>query len=216
MDIEQARYNMVESQIRPCAISDKLLLEALMNVKREAFVVDSYKNIAFSDTEIPLPGMGYMLCPKIDAILLQALELNKNDKVLEIGTGSGYTTAILAKLSKIVYSIEINEENRLAAIKNLTHASINNVSILSGSGINGLSDYSPFDKIFIGGALSNISDDLRRQLAIGGILVGIVGNAPAMHLIKIVKISENQFKEEQLFETVAEYLVENSKNKFVF
>ncbi|MFN8770482.1 MAG: protein-L-isoaspartate O-methyltransferase family protein [Neisseriaceae bacterium] len=217
MDIEKARYNMVEQQIRTCNVLDKSLLEVLINVKREAFVAPLYKNIAFSDTEIPLPGSGKMLCPKIDAMLLQELHLNRNDKVLEIGTGSGYITAILAKLSKHVYSVEINEENKQFAIKNLTYAGINNVSIVGGNGLSGFSEHALYDKIFIGGAGYNIPEELKEQLTVGGVLVGIVGKEPAMKAVKITRIGENNFKEEQLFETVAEYLIEgNNFNKFIF
>ena len=216
MDIEKARFNMVEQQIRPCDISDKALLDVLLNIKRENFVLPEYKNIAFADVEIPLPSGVKMLCPRIDAILLQALALNKNDKVLEVGTGSGYVTAMLGKLSEFVYSVEIDEKNRQFAIRNLTYAGINNVNIVACNGLLGLESTGPYNKIFIGGAVTHVPDALKEQLIVGGILVAIIGDENVMHAIKITKISDSEYTEAKLNETIAEFLQTDSIKQFNF
>jgi len=216
MDVEQARFNMVEQQIRPCDVSEKSVLDALLSIKREMFVLPQYKNVAFSDLEIPLPNGLKMLCPIVDAMLVQALKLNKNDRVLEIGTGSGYVTALLAKLSEFVYSIEIDEQNKQFATRNLTYAGINNVSVVSGNGKVGLVNNAPFNKIFVGGALQQISMELKQQMAIGGVLVGIVGDESVMHAVRVERVGDNEYLETKLFETVADYLISENIHKFNF
>lgn len=216
MDIEKARYNMIEQQIRPCGVHDKLLLDLLMSVKREIFIAPEYKNIAFSDVEIPLPGGQKMFCPSIDALLIQELALGKEDQVLEIGTGSGYVTAILAKLSKFVYSFELDEQNKHFAVKNLTNIAITNVSVLSGDGIYYVKDDIFFNKIFVGGALHMIPDELKHKLAIGGDMVCVTGGSSIMHAVKITRVDSKTFKEKKLFETFVDYLAEKNINKFIF
>lgn len=216
MDIEQARFNMVEQQIRPCEIFDKTLLDLLSSVKRENFVPVGYKDMAFSDVEIPLPGGQKMLLPRIVAKLIQELAIKKTDKILEIATGSGYVTALLAKMAEFVYSVEVSLPNKEFAVKNLTYAGINNVSVVAGDGANGLPAKAPYDKIFIGGGLLTIPEGLKASLRIGGILVGFVGNAPVMHAVKIVRVSENEYSQEQLFETVIDYLEGAIASEFKF
>jgi protein-L-isoaspartate(D-aspartate) O-methyltransferase len=127
MNVEQARFNMVEQQIRPWNVFDEKILSLLSQIKRENFVTEKYHNLAFSDIEIPLPGEQKMLFPRIEARLLQELQLNKKDKVLEIGTGSGYVTALISKMADFVYSVEINSQNKAFAQNNLTHVGIKNV-----------------------------------------------------------------------------------------
>ena len=116
MDFTTARFNMVEQQIRPWNMFDERVLELLSTIKREDFVQEQYRNLALSDIEIPLPGGQKMLFPRMEARLLQELVLRKRDKVLEIGTGSGYVTALLAKMSDFVYSLEINSQNKQFAL----------------------------------------------------------------------------------------------------
>jgi protein-L-isoaspartate(D-aspartate) O-methyltransferase len=215
-NVEQTRLNMVEQQIRPWDVFNPDILNIFMTLKRENFVPVAHKNIALSDIEIPLPGSGKMLFPRVEARLLQELNLNKNDKVLEIGTGSGYVTAILAKLTAFVYSIEVNETNKKLAMNNLTENGITNVSLTSGNGINGMVAKAPYDKIFVGGALVEISDNLKKQLKVGGKLVGFIGREPIMHAIVMKKISETEFKLKQLFETDVAYLVGEQTEQFNF
>lgn len=216
MNFEQARFNMVEQQIRPWNVFDENVMSLLAEVKREEFVSPEYKAIAFSDVEIPLPGGQKMLFPRVEARLLQELNLSKKDKVLEIGTGSGYVTAILAKLADFVYSIDINTVNKEFAISNLTKAGIKNVSVIEGDGLNGLPAKAPFDKILIGGALPAIPQSLKQQLRVGGHLIAITGVKPAMHAVHITKVAENEFIEKQIFETVVDELTGAYQSQFRF
>ncbi len=216
MNFEQARFNMVEQQIRPWNVFDEDILDLIGQIKRENFVLEEYRNLALSDIELPLPGEQKMLFPRVEARLLQELQLSKKDKVLEIGTGSGYVTALLAKLADFVYSIEINDQNKNFALENLTKAGIKNISLIEGDGINGLAAKAPFDKILVGGSLPEINNHLKEQLKVGGRLVGIIGYAPIMHAIVIEKIRENEYRETKIFETFVEELVSPTANGFKF
>lgn len=216
MNFEQARFNMVEQQVRPWNVFDENVLAMLTNVKREEFVSPEYKAIAFSDVEIPLPGGQKMLFPRVEARMLQELNLSKKDKVLEIGTGSGYVTAMLGKLTDFVYSIEINTKNKEFAVSNLTKAGIKNVSIIEGDGLNGLAAKAPFDKILIGGSLPVIPQTLKQQLKVGGHMVAVIGTKPAMHAVHITRIAENEFIEKQIFETIIDELTGAHQNQFKF
>jgi len=216
MNFEQARFNMVEQQVRPWNVFDENVLAMLTNVKREEFVSPEYKAIAFSDVEIPLPGGQKMLFPRVEARMLQELNLSKKDKVLEIDTGSGYVTAMLAKLTDFVYSIEINAKNKEFAVNNLTKVGIKNVSILDGDGLNGLAAKAPFDKILVGGSLPVIPQSLKQQLKVGGHMVAVIGTKPAMHAVHITRTAENEFSEKQIFETIIDELTGAHQNQFKF
>lgn len=216
MDLELARFNMVEQQIRPWNVFDDKILKLLTTIKREEFTQEQYHTLAFSDIEIPLPGAQKMLFPRIEARLLQELNLNKKDKVLEIGTGSGYVTALLSKLVDFVYSVEINTINKQFAIENLTKAGIKNISIVEADGITGLANKAPFDKIFVGGGVSHVSEELKQQLKVNGRLVAVVGVSPIRHAIVIEKISEVEFKETKLFETDLDSLISLTSTDFTF
>lgn len=206
MNLNQARFNMVEQQIRPWNVFDDKLLTTELQLNRENFVKPEYRDLAYADIELPLPGGQKMLFPRIETRLLQELQLTKKDKVLEIGTGSGFVTAILAKLSDFVYSIEINDENRQFAINNLSRTGIKNVTVVAGDGNNGMSVKAPFDKVFVGGGVEKVSDLLLQQLAIGGKLVAICGKELIMHAMVIERRSEQNFITTTLFETTAELL----------
>jgi len=214
MNLEQARFNMVEQQIRPWNVFDEEVLTLLATVKREEFVLPQYRNIALADVEIPLPGGQKMLFPRVEARLLQELKLSKRDKVLEIGSGSGYVTAILAKLSDFVYSVEVNSQNKDFAITNLTRAGIKNASVIEGDGLLGLASKAPFDKIFIGGSLPEVPEEIKQQVKVGGHIVAVTGKLPAMHTTLITRISENSFEEKKLFETVIDELIGAYNSQF--
>jgi protein-L-isoaspartate(D-aspartate) O-methyltransferase len=216
MNYEQARFNMIEQQIRPWNVFDEKILGLLLSVKREEFVSAELSDLALADIELPLPGEQKMLFPRIEVRLLQELKLTKKDKVLEIGSGSGYVSALLAKLSDFVYSIEINEINRQFALKNLSKAGIKNISLIAGDGLMGLSNKAPFDKIFVGGAITEVSEVLKQQLAVGGLLVAIVGSAPIMHAVVVEKISEFEYRQTKIFETYVEPLVSAATPNFNF
>ncbi|MEN9986440.1 MAG: hypothetical protein RI925_1942, partial [Pseudomonadota bacterium] len=137
MDFEKARFNMVEQQIRPWDVLNTQVLDLLFHVKREEFVSDKQKTIAFVDTELPLPNGSRMLEPKMEARLVQELNLAPEDKVLEIGTGSGYLTALLASFSKHVYSLDIDPAMTALAKANLARANIHNVTLVTANGVDG-------------------------------------------------------------------------------
>ena len=157
-----------------------------------------------------------MLAPKMEARLIQALTLQKTDKVLEIGTGSGYVTALLAKLSDFVYSIEIDPLNKQLAVANLTRLGCKNINLIEGDGLNGLASKAPFDKILVGGAVTSINSKLKEQLKVGGKLVAIVGSAPILQALVIEKMSLLEYKDTTLFETYVDYLVSAAPTDFKF
>ena len=157
-----------------------------------------------------------MLSPRVESLLVQSLQVAKTDKVLEIGSGSGYVTAILAKLVDFVYTVEIDEVNKQFALRNLVNAGITNVSLIHADAIEGFVEKAPYDKIFIGGALRSITLNIKQQLKIGGRLVGIVGSDPVMHAVLITRESEDRYHEQQLFETSVDYLTNVQSKSFVF
>lgn len=216
MNQEQARFNMIEQQIRPSNVNEDRILKLLSLVKREDFVRKGFKNIAFYDVEIPLPGQQKMLTPIVEARMVQALDIRSTDKILEIGTGSGFVTSLLAKLADFVYSIESDEANREQALRNLTYSGLSNIKILDGDGLIGCKDKAPFNKIFIGGGVAIIPDCLKQQLAIGGKIVAITGSHPVMHITVLDKTGANSYKEAKLFETDVEYLTGQTDSGFNF
>lgn len=216
MNIEQARFNMIEQQIRPCGVLDETIINLLFNLKREIFVESKNQNLAFSDLEIPLPGGQKMLYPRVEAQLVQALNIKKTDKVLEIGTGSGYVTAMLGKLAHFVYSIEIDERNKQFAMHNLTKSGITNVSLINGNGLHGFSEKAPYDKIFIGAGMLEISEAIKHELKLGGKLVGFSGKKPVMHAQLIERLADNNYSKKNLFEIDIDYLISEPVKVFKF
>ncbi|MBV8047632.1 MAG: protein-L-isoaspartate O-methyltransferase [Paludibacterium sp.] len=202
MDFEQARFNMVEQQIRPWEVLDPAILDLLFHVKREDFVAEQQRALAFTDVELPLPNGGRMLQPKQEARMVQDLSLQPGDKVLEVGTGSGYVTALLAKLTEHVYSVECHATLLHTATDRLRHAGIGNVTLIEGNGLLGLEKHAPFDAIFVGGSVPVVPETLKQQLAIGGRMIVTVGDEPVMTVRLIHRISENDFSESKLYETV--------------
>ncbi len=216
MNLEQARFNMIEQQIRPCDVYNATILKLLSTVKREEFVPANYTNLAFSDLAIPLPGGQKMFTPIIEGLLLQNLMLDKKHKVLEIGTGSGFLTAILSKMADFVYSIELDPQNQKLAIDNLTKHGVTNVSVIGANGIHGLPNKAPFDRILVSGGLIEVSNNLKSQLKVGGKLIAIIGTRPIMHAISIERIAESKYVQTELFETDVEYLISENTLKFKF
>ena len=202
MNIEQARFNMIEQQIRPWEVLDQEVLDLLFVVKREDFTPAAYRNLAFADMEIPLGSGQVMLAPKIEAKLMQELGIKKTDKVLEIGTGSGYMAALLASRAEHVVSIEIRPEIATAAQANLQRAGISNVTVEVGDGIDGWSHRGPYDAIVLSGSVPVVPPALLKQLRVGGRLAIIVGEAPVMEAQLITRTAENAYNTVNLFETV--------------
>jgi len=193
-NVEQARFNMIEQQVRPWNVDDSSVLELLASVKREDFVPLAHKALAFADLEIPLPGGQAMLTPRLQARLMQDLALQPTDKVLEIGTGSGYTTALMARQAQRVLSLEINPEIATLARANLQKANITNVEVRVADGAAGAAADAPFDAILLGGSVTDVPQALLGQLKEGGRLIAIVGNEPIMHAMLIERTVPTHYK----------------------
>jgi protein-L-isoaspartate(D-aspartate) O-methyltransferase len=206
MNIEQARFNMIEQQIRPWNVLDQDVLDLLVVVKREEFVPASCKNLAFSDTEIPLPGGEAMLTPKLEARLLQEVQLKKHETVLEIGAGSGYMAALLAHKGRSVTTVEILPELKTMAEENLAKAGVTNVKVELGNGAHGWASGAPFDVIVISGALEVLPEVFLKQVKVGGRIAAIIGEAPAMSANIITRVSETAYDTVKVFETNISYL----------
>ncbi len=206
MNFEQARFNMVEQQIRPWDVLDQSVLDLMMSLKRETFVPSGREALAFADLELPLAHGQVMLAPRVEARLLQELNLKPSDKVLEIGTGSGYMAALLAAKAEHVVSVEINPELAEQARTNLAQAGISNVSVETADGSQGLPARGPYDAIIVSGGIPTIPATLLKQLRIGGRLAVIVGQAPAMQAQLITCTGEGVFNTVSMFETVVPML----------
>ena len=201
MNIEQARFNMIEQQIRPWNVLDQDVLSLLQVVKREDFVPAVYKNLAFVDTEIPLPGGENMFTPKLEARLLQEVGLKKHENVLEIGAGSGYMAALLAYKGRHVTSVEILPELKALAEKNLAANGVSNVTVELGNGAQGWAKAAPYDVIVISGSLPVLHEAFLQQVKVGGRIAAIVGNGPFMSAQLITRVSETAYDTVTLFET---------------
>ena len=200
MNQEQARFNMIEQQIRPWNVSDDDVLNIMKQIPREHFVADNYKRLAFADIQAPLAAGQQMMEPKVEARLLQALQIKPGDKVLEVGTGSGYVTACLDWLSDEVTSIEIHEQLSQQAQQHLSTIGISDVNLLVGDVFDTTPDQK-FDVIAVTGGLPVGSDYFEKMLAVGGRLFQIVGVGPAATAQLITRVREEAFRRENLFET---------------
>ena len=201
MNIEQARFNMIEQQIRPWNVLDQEVLDLLHVVKREQFVPAAYQNLAFADVEIPLPGGESMLDPKVEARMLQELNLKKHENVLEIGAGSGYMAALMAHRARHVTTVEISPEIKALAEQNLARAGITNVTVVEGNGAAGWEQGGPFDVIVISGGLESIPEAFLKQVKVGGRIAAFVGRSPAMSAVIVTRVSETGYDTVKLFET---------------
>jgi protein-L-isoaspartate(D-aspartate) O-methyltransferase len=216
MNLEQARFNMIEQQIRPWDIVDSKVLDLLFIVKREAFVPVAYQDLAFADTELPLGHDAVMLAPKIEAHALQALAMKPHEKVLEVGTGSGYMAALLGAHADHVWSLEIVPELAAVARENLRLYGVSNVTVETGDGLQGMPAQAPFDVIMISGAVSVVPPELLAQLKVGGRLFAIVGEAPAMQAQLITRVNDSSYSTVTQFESSTELLKAPPAQKFVF
>jgi protein-L-isoaspartate(D-aspartate) O-methyltransferase len=203
MNIEQARFNMIEQQIRPWDVLDQDVLSLLTVVKREDFVPPALRELAFVDTELPLPLGQVMLAPRVEARMLQALHVARHEGVLEVGAGSGHMAALLAHKAQHVFSFEIHPALAAMAAANLRRAGIANVTVREGDGSGGLPAEAPFDVIVLSGSVAAVPQALLDQLKPGGRLVAIVGHEPMMRATLITRVATGQVKREDLFDTVA-------------
>jgi protein-L-isoaspartate(D-aspartate) O-methyltransferase len=208
---EQARFNMIEQQVRPWNVADAAVLESLSLVKRELFVPKAYQSLAFADMEIPLGHGQSMLAPRLEARLLQDLAVQASDKVLEVGTGSGYMAALLGRLAQRVLSLEIQPELLALARANLQGAGIGNVDVRQADGSQGAAADGPFDVILLSGSVAEVPAALLGQLKPGGRLAAIVGDEPIMAATLITRTgmgtSKGDFHTSRPWDTVAPRLL---------
>jgi protein-L-isoaspartate(D-aspartate) O-methyltransferase len=221
MNMELARFNMIEQQIRPWNVMDAHVLELLELVKREDFVPLAHKALAFVDMEIPLREGGargqVMLAPRVEARLLQDANVQKHEKVLEIGAGSGYMAALLAHRAQRVVSLEIEPELARMARANLQKAGIHNAEVLELDGAAGVKGDGPFDVIVLSGSVVEVPQVLMAQLKIGGRLIGIVGDEPMMYATVLTRTGESTWTTVQQWDTVVPRLLNfEAPSKFRF
>src|SRR3569832_54463 len=190
MNLAEARHNMIEQQIRPWDVLDQRVLELVANLPREDFVPSAYLSLAYADINIPLEHGQSMMAPKVEARMIQALNLQPRDIVLEIGTGSGYVPALLAKSAKHVYSVDIFADFAERARLKLAGHGITNVTLETGDAATGWERDQPYDVIAVTGSLPLLPDSLRRQLKVGGRLFVVTGDAPVMSAQLITRVSE--------------------------
>ena len=211
MDFEQARFNMIEQQIRTWEVLDQDVLDLLFTVKREEFVPAAYRAIAFTDMEIPMGHDQVMMPPKLEARILQEVAPQSAERVLEIGTGSGYLTALLAKRAQRVISIEFFEDFRRLAATRLSAANISNVDLKVGDAGRSadafIGEKEKFDIIVLTGSVPMVPQAYLQRLNMAGRFFAVVGDAPVMKATLITKTAENQFVSAEIFETVVPPLI---------
>ena len=216
-NIAQARFNMIEQQIRPWDVLDGSVLELLSRIRREDFVPEAHRSLAFADLEIPLPGGQCMLAPRVEARMLQDLALTGTEKVLEVGSGSGFMAALLANRAARVISLEINPELAALARDNLQIAGIHNAEVRVADGAKGLPEEVPFNAIVLSGSVAEVPHALLSQLAVGGRLVAIVGDEPVMRATVITRTSQTNYKTTYPWDTMAPRLQNFAEHaRFVF
>jgi protein-L-isoaspartate(D-aspartate) O-methyltransferase len=221
MDLEQNRFNMIEQQIRTWEVLDQEVLKLLFELRREEFVPAAYRSLAFVDMEIPLGYGEVMLAPKMEARILQELQVKKTDRILEVGSGSGYLSALLAKKGEYVYSVEIVPELKAMAEKNLQAHGISNVSVEQGDAACGWPAHGPYDVIVLTGSTPVLPEAFQESLKTGGRLFAVVGDEPAMQAVLVTCVAREgktgAYNTVGLFETCISPL-KNAKQpaRFIF
>jgi len=206
MDLEQARFFMVEQQIRPWDVLDPKVLDLFMSIPRHDFVSEEQINLAYSDMELPLAQNQNMLPPRVEARMLQALDIDESETALEIGTGSGFNTALMASLAKEVTTLELYPELQETAKQRLTHFS--NINFQLGNALQDWNDNIQYDAILMTGAVAEVPQRYLEKLNLGGRLVVTVGQDPIMTTRLYTRISHNEWDQEDLFETLIPALVD--------
>ena len=222
MDLEKARFNMIEQQIRPWNVLNQKVLDLLEVIKREHFVAPELEKLAFTDCELPIRVDGkdtgeLMLSPKMEARMLQDLDLSSHEKVLEIGTGTGYTAALMAQQSAHVTTIEINPAIAELARHNLKKNNISRVKVLDGCGFELAPSLGQFDVVVLSGASPVQPKGLVSALNPLGRMIAVIGRAPVMQLVLVTKSKEGQLITNPMLETVVKHLQNAPKaDEFVF
>jgi protein-L-isoaspartate(D-aspartate) O-methyltransferase len=206
MDFKEARKNVIEQQIRPWGGLNVRANQALSDIPRENFVPEEYQKLVFADIEIPLNELDKMLSPKIEGRILDSLNLQGNEDTLEVGTGSGYLTSVLAKLSNSVTSIEIEHDLYLKAKEDIGKLKLNNITLINEAFSSSNFKEAQFDTIVISSALPTIGDDLKKLLKVGGKLFVVVGSKNQMHATLISRETGLLWNSKSLFETHLEFM----------
>jgi protein-L-isoaspartate(D-aspartate) O-methyltransferase len=207
MNIEQARFNMIEQQIRPWDVLDKGVLGLLAIVRREDFVPAAHKALAFVDTQVPLPEGESMLAPRVEARMLQDLQVQRHERVLEVGAGSGFMAALLGHRAQSVISMEVKPALARLATENLRRSGASNVTVVQADGSHGYAAEAPFDAIMLSGSVSKVPEDLLKQLKPGGRLLAIEGDEPVMAAVRYTANADGTFTRTSLFDLDAPRLV---------
>ena len=210
MNIEQARFNMIEQQIRPWEVLDAHVLQLLAVIKREDFVPLAHKALAFVDMEIPLGSIALgqsMLSPKVEARMLQDLQIHKHETVLEIGTGSGFMTALLAHRAQFVTTLEIDPTLATSAGQTLENNDVYNAKVIHADGSRDLGSFDTFNVIVLSGSVAQIPSSMLNMLKIGGRCMAIVGDEPVMRATLVQRVSDTAFETKQSWDTVAPRLL---------
>jgi len=201
MNIEKARFNMIEQQIRPWSVLSKDVLDMLIVVKRENYFPEEQKALAFFDTELPLPDGSKAMCPRVEARIVQELSLKKTESVLLIGAASGYLAALLAHMARHVTVLETSPVLKQLAENNLSANGVRNVSVLAENGLSGQHTGS-YDVIVVAGSIEHIPEQLKKQLNVGGRLLAVVGQLPVMQAELVTRTSESAYTSRSVFDTV--------------
>ena len=217
MNTAQLNINMIKQQIQTWDVTDPKVIDVFTQIRRDAFVKPEYKNLAFADMELPIGENQTMLSPKVEARILEALDLQATDRVLEIGTGSGYLTALISLLAKEVHTVEIHESLKKRAEERLSLQKIRNVKCHCADAAQGFMDEGQFDVIVITGGLPLLPETFKEMLNINGRLLAILGEPNSMEVVLATLISPTKFTVESLFDTTTATLI-NAKEptEFVF
>ena len=211
MNFEQARFNMVEQQVKTWEVLDARVLELLETIHREDFVPMRYRKMAFTDMAIPLDHGQTMMKPVVEGRLLQALELNPDETALEIGTGSGFITACLAQLAKHVVSVDVHEQFSNEAASRLKEKGIQNVELETGNAMTGWQPEQAHDVLVVTGSVPSVPDHFRGWVNPGGRIFVVCGEEPAMEAKLLTKLNATEWREESLFETDLARLIDAEK-----
>jgi protein-L-isoaspartate(D-aspartate) O-methyltransferase len=210
-NLDFARYNMIEQQIRPWDVLDQKVLHIMADIPRERFVAPGQESLAFMDTEVPLGHGEAMMSPKLEGRILQALDIKPTDITFEVGTGSGYLTACMAALGLSVFSVEIHEDIHLQAKAHLKRLAIDNITLRKGDAAYGWKPARNYDVIAVTGSIPEYDACFEQQLKLGGRLFIITGTAPVMTAMLVTRIGSKAFSRTRLFETDVKALVGREK-----
>lgn len=216
-ELVKARHNMIEQQIRPWDVLDERVLQLLDETPRDDFVPADYRRLAYADLAIPLDHDQEMMAPKVEARMLQSLNIAATDDILEIGTGSGYVTALLAKSGHHVYSVDIFSDFVQQAREKLQRHAIDNITLEEGDAVQGWEKHAPYDVIAVTGSLPLLPDALKTSIRPGGRMFVVVGESPVMEAMLITRVGQREWIEESLFETELPPLINAPQpSRFVF